>query len=74
MLQVYDISTGKVTPVPSCYQLTEDRLMNVLSGHPMVRHVGGHTVLFVPGLSVEGSLWPGLLSVDLDDGGKQGVG
>ena len=68
VLQVYDISTGKVTPVPSGYQLTEDRLMNVLSGHPMVRHVGGHTVLFVPGLSVEGNLRPALLSVDLDTG------
>jgi len=68
LLQVYDVDTTKIRLVPSGQQMTEVRLLNVLSGSPMVRHVGGHTVLFVPGMYVSGHTEPLLFSVDLDSG------
>jgi esterase/lipase len=68
LLQVYDVSTRRVRVVPSGYQLEEVKLLNVLSGHPMVRHLGGHTVLFVPGVYVSDRTLPALFSVDLASG------
>jgi len=49
-------------------QLKDINMLNVLSGQPMVRHVAGHTVLFVPGMYVSDRTEPLLFSVDLDSG------
>jgi dipeptidyl aminopeptidase/acylaminoacyl peptidase len=68
LLQVYDVGTKKISPIPSRYQFDDIRMMNVLSGRLMVRHIGGHTVLFVPGVYVTERLLPLLFSVDLETG------
>jgi dipeptidyl aminopeptidase/acylaminoacyl peptidase len=68
LLQVYDVSARKIRRIPSGYQLEDIRMMNVLYQPPMVRHVGGHTVLFVPGMYVTDRTLPMLFSVDLETG------
>jgi len=42
--------------------------MNVIAGDTMVRHLAGHTVLFIPGIYVEDKTFPGLFKVDLSTG------
>jgi dipeptidyl aminopeptidase/acylaminoacyl peptidase len=71
LLQVYDVGSKKIRQIPSGYQLEDIRMMNVLSGRPMVRRVGGHTVLFVPGVYVTDRTLPLLFSVDLATGHKK---
>ncbi|HEX2791142.1 MAG TPA: S9 family peptidase [Steroidobacteraceae bacterium] len=68
LLQVYDVTAKKIRQIPSGYQLQGIRMMNVLSGPPMVRQVGGHSVLFVPGVYVADRTLPLLFSVDLTTG------
>jgi cephalosporin-C deacetylase-like acetyl esterase/uncharacterized protein YkuJ len=45
--------------------------MNVISGRVMVRHIDGHTVLFVPGLYVENQTLPALFRFDLETGNEK---
>ncbi len=71
LMQVYDVETHKARPVPDHDRLREVRMMNVISGAPMVRHLGGHTVLFVPGLYVTDRTQPALFRVDLQTGGER---
>jgi hypothetical protein len=47
---------------------SNDRYMNVVRGEAMVRTVNGHTVLFVPGIYVEGMTLPALFRIDLQTG------
>jgi dipeptidyl aminopeptidase/acylaminoacyl peptidase len=68
LLQVFDVDAHKIRLVPSGMQLKDINMLNVLSGQPMVRHVAGHTVLFVPGMYVSDRTEPLLFSVDLDSG------
>jgi hypothetical protein len=51
LLAVLDIVTHKVIAIPDADRLgpSSPRIMNVMWGDIMVRHVDGHTVLFVPG-------------------------
>jgi hypothetical protein len=42
--------------------------MNVINGGVMIRHLNGHTVLFIPGIYVEDKTLPGLFKVDLSNG------
>lgn len=65
MLQVYDVIKHKLTAVPNPNQLPP-RFMNVISGSVMVRHLNGHTVLFVPGIYVEDQPLLALVQVDLE--------
>lgn len=73
ILQVYEISTGRLAVVP---QVQEHRMgnaletMNVISGDPMIRYIGGHTVLFLPGIYLEDRTLPALFRVDLRSGAQ----
>jgi dipeptidyl aminopeptidase/acylaminoacyl peptidase len=73
LLQVYDVGTRKIRQIPSGYQLEDIRMLNVIYARPMVRHVGGHTLLFVPGLYVTDRTLPMLFSVDLETGHEKVV-
>jgi cephalosporin-C deacetylase-like acetyl esterase len=68
MLDVYDLNTHKVTPVPRFDVQTTEHFMNVVIGRPMVRAVNGHTVVFVPGFYIERLTLPALFRVDLQTG------
>ncbi|HSY09248.1 MAG TPA: S9 family peptidase [Steroidobacteraceae bacterium] len=67
MLQVYDVDTNKSMPVPDLPRLHDSGLfMNVVAGRPMVRHLEGHTVIFVPAIHLQGLTPRALIRVDLD--------
>ena len=68
MLDVFDLKTQKVHGYPDLAQANGARIMNAISGRLMVRQVGGHTVLFIPGIYVDAMTLPALFSVDLDTG------
>jgi dipeptidyl aminopeptidase/acylaminoacyl peptidase len=68
LLQVLDVDSHKVRLVPAGMQLSDLNMLNVLSGLPMARQIGGHTVLFVPGMCELDNIQPVLFSVDLDSG------
>lgn len=67
LLQIYDVDKHRSVPVPDPVRLRDFvRFMNVVAGRVMIRHVDGHTVLFVPGLYVEsGQTLRALVRVDL---------
>jgi dipeptidyl aminopeptidase/acylaminoacyl peptidase len=66
-VQVYDLRTHKVEPIPDTTLFHDRPMMNTISSEPQVRHVNGHTVLFVTGLVLEGSEFdPALIQADLD--------
>jgi len=67
-LQIYSVSTHKSLVVPDMQQLQPLRMMNVIAGPAMVRHVDGHTLLFVPGIYVESETLPALIRIDLETG------
>jgi dipeptidyl aminopeptidase/acylaminoacyl peptidase len=63
-LESYEISTRQTTSLP--IPLKDVFMMNVLSGTPMVSHLSGDTVVFVPGVYVSGGrTLPGLFRADL---------
>lgn len=68
LLQVYDVRTRKSVSVPNTLAIANARMMNVVAGRVMVRDLGGHTVLFVPGIYVERQTLPVLFSFDIDTG------
>jgi dipeptidyl aminopeptidase/acylaminoacyl peptidase len=68
MLRLYDIERDTLTtiPSPSSVRASSSALtLNALSGEPEVRHIDGHTVLFVPGYYVAKYTLPALFRVDL---------
>ena len=73
LLQVFNVVNHKSTPVPdpNPRKLSDVRTMNVISGRVMVRHIDGHTVLFVPGLYVENQTLPALFRFDLETGNEK---
>ena len=73
LMQVYDLVTHKSTPVPdtNSFGVSHLNVMNVISGAVMVRHVDGHTVLFVPGIYVQGQTLRVLFRIDLQTGGQR---
>jgi len=71
LMQVYDVETRKVSLIPDHNRLRDVKMMNVVSGAPMVRHLGGHTVLFVPGVYATNRTLPGLFRVDLQTGAQK---
>jgi dipeptidyl aminopeptidase/acylaminoacyl peptidase len=73
MLNVLDVNTQKLTPYPDPDRISDLRVMNVLSGRIMVRHLDGHTVLFIPGIYVADELLPALFKVDLNSGSQRVV-
>ena len=67
LLQVYDVERHKTIPVPDLARLHESApFMNVIAGRAMVRHVDGHTVLFVPAVYLQGQTMRALIRVDLE--------
>ena len=68
MLSVWDIDKRKLSRYPDLDQEDNRRIMNVLDGYPMVRRIGGHTVLFVPGIFLADLTIPALFRVDLETG------
>jgi dienelactone hydrolase len=50
------------------FAVTGERTLNVISGSPMVRDVGGATTLFVPGLYVTDRTLPALFKYDVAGG------
>ena len=67
MLSVIDVNTQKLHTYPDPDK-SDIRIMNVIAGDTMVRHLAGHTVLFIPGIYVEDKTFPGLFKVDLSTG------
>lgn len=53
LLRVYSVSQNKLRMLPGTplqgYGSSQE-VLNTVVGPPMVRHIGGHTVIFVPGL------------------------
>jgi dipeptidyl aminopeptidase/acylaminoacyl peptidase len=72
MLNVYDIAKQKFSSYPDPDKTRDFRIMNVLFGRVMVRRLGDHTVLFVPGIFVgNDELAPALFRVDLSSGNQK---
>ena len=67
MLSILDVNTQKLHTYPDPDK-ADIRIMNVINGDIMVRHLGGHTVLFIHGIYVEDETLPGLFKVDLSTG------
>src|SRR6185437_2273441 len=70
-LQVLDVRTRKTTIVPSVGGIDMGsglHWLNAISGTATVRHLGGHTVLFIRGLYVTRQLLPALFRLDLTTG------
>jgi dipeptidyl aminopeptidase/acylaminoacyl peptidase len=66
LLSVYDVGQQRLTTVPDPRRLNEDLPITIaVSGHPMVRHIDGHTVLFVPALYAQRQALHALIRVDL---------
>jgi dipeptidyl aminopeptidase/acylaminoacyl peptidase len=73
-LQVLDVQTRRTTIVPKLDQIDTGKgwhWLNAISGDPMVRTVGGHTVLFIPGIYYRSMTLPALFSFDLTTGAQQ---
>lgn len=69
--QVYDLTTGKLSPIPKPQSLGAELLLLNIIGSTAVRHVKDRTVLFVTGSQLgrgRADLWGGqvLLAVNLD--------
>jgi dipeptidyl aminopeptidase/acylaminoacyl peptidase len=75
LLQVYDVDSHKMSPIPDIAQIhTQQPLSNVIRGEPMVRQMQGHTVVFVRGYYASvGTLLPMLLAMDLATGSQRVV-
>ncbi len=66
LLHVYDVEQHKLTTIPDPRRLNEYFPQIIaISEHPMVRHIDGHTVLFVPALYPQRQPLHALIRVDL---------
>jgi esterase/lipase len=65
-MQVYDLRSKRLFEIPESDSFHDIRLLNIIGGRAMVRHLKDHTVLFLPGLQVTGELTRALIRVDLD--------
>jgi pimeloyl-ACP methyl ester carboxylesterase len=72
-LVIVDYRESTLVQVPRLAEHGDVDLMNTVIGEPMVRRVGGHTVLFVPGIYVSQRTLPCLVRYDLDTGGQRVV-
>ena len=76
MLQVLDVETHKLQQIPNLNhsgRASSEEFMNVIADEPMVRNVGGHTVLFVQGFYVTDRTLPALFRFDLATSGQRMV-
>jgi cephalosporin-C deacetylase-like acetyl esterase len=65
-MQVYDLTSHRLSQVPDADSSRGVEVMNVIVGRPMVRHIKGRTVLFVPGVQVTTEATLALVKVELD--------
>jgi dipeptidyl aminopeptidase/acylaminoacyl peptidase len=73
-LQVLDVAARKARIVPKIDQVdTRNALhwLNAISGNPMVRTLGGHTVLFIRGVYYTSRTHPALFRLDLTTGAQE---
>jgi hypothetical protein len=63
LLSVYELSSAKLLHYPE-YQKNE-RNLNVVTSHIMVRHIGNDTLLFIPGMYAERVTMAALFEVNL---------
>jgi dipeptidyl aminopeptidase/acylaminoacyl peptidase len=54
LLNVFDLKTHKMRSIPDINLGSDDRILNTIQGEPMVRTIGGHTVIFVTGVHFVG--------------------
>jgi dipeptidyl aminopeptidase/acylaminoacyl peptidase len=73
VLQVYDVAQRRLTTIPDPRRLNEAIPLIPISDHPMVRHIEGHTVLFVPALYAQRQPLHALIRVDLMSGQERVV-
>jgi dipeptidyl aminopeptidase/acylaminoacyl peptidase len=66
-MEVYDVAKRAATPLVNPF-INGVPLSNLISGRYMVRHVSGHTIVFVSVLSITQQTLPVLLRVDLQTG------
>jgi esterase/lipase len=66
MLRVYNVSKNEIKPLPGIIPGNDNRVLNLVIGEVMVRHVDGHTVVFVPGVDKREGL--ALVRCDLTSG------
>jgi acetyl esterase/lipase len=70
-LSVYEAESNTGYAVPSKRFADREHLLPVVTGKVMVRSVSGHTMLFVPGLTVSSTARAALLRVDLQGDGEK---
>ena len=68
LLNVWDVDKQKMSSYPDLDKADDQRIMNVLDDAVMVRHVDGHTLLFIPGIHLTDKMLPALFRVDLANG------
>ena len=67
-LSIHDLVKHTITEVPDRWHARKLGLVTAVSGSASIRKIGGHTVLFVPGVVVDKVTRPVLLRADLDSG------
>jgi dienelactone hydrolase len=69
MLSLLDTQTNRVTPLPR--PMPRENMMNTTHGTTMVRHIGGQTVLYIPGIHITDRTLPALFRFNLATGEQQ---
>ena len=69
-LQVYDVAKNKVYPLPAPMP-DHLRMLNAIGSEPVVRHIDGHTVLFIRAQVLSPDNPSVLLRYDLDTNGER---
>lgn len=70
-LQIWDVKTHHMRPVPQSSLASGSSMLNVIAGDPMVRTWQGHTSIYVPVITVSSSGGPALERIDVDGGERQ---
>jgi len=65
-LQAWDVNTHRLRPIPDTRRYQGVNMMPVVWGQTMIRHVQGHTLLFVPVITLSEGTHLDLARVDLD--------
>jgi dipeptidyl aminopeptidase/acylaminoacyl peptidase len=70
-LQIWDVKTHRMRPVPQSDAYSGANMLNVIAGEPMVRQLHGHTSIFVPVITLSSARGPALERIDVDGSEKQ---
>jgi dipeptidyl aminopeptidase/acylaminoacyl peptidase len=66
LLRAYNVAKNEIKPLPGNAPGNDEHVLNTVVGDVMVRHVEGHTVIFVPALQVKDGI--ALVRCDLTSG------